>query len=58
MRMQAAGMSPAVRALPAAWRRDVALELGPLVFEMSAAEATELANQLVDCVEKGSTDES
>ena len=57
MRMNAAGISPAVRVLPATYRRAVALELGCLVFEMSAAEAIELADQLVDGAEKGSTDE-
>lgn len=55
MRLQPIGVDPQVAALPSRCRRAVALHLGPLAFEMSAGEALELANRLVDATEKHQT---
>ncbi len=51
MKLQPAGIDPRIRRLPATYKRAVALELGPLVLEMTAGEAIELANRIVDAAE-------
>jgi len=51
VKLQPAGIDPRIRRLPATYKRAVALELGPLVLEMTAGEAIELANRIVDAAE-------
>lgn len=55
MRLQPTGVDPRVRALPAHYKRAVVLEVGALVLEMSAGEAHDLADRLVDAAEKHRT---
>lgn len=55
MKLQPAGIDPRIRRLPANYKRAVALELGPLTLEMSAAEALDLANRIVDAAEQHET---
>lgn len=52
MRLQPTGFEFRTRVLPAGSKRAVALDLGPLTLEMSAAEALDLAERLVDTAEK------
>lgn len=55
MKLQPAGIDPRVRRLPAGYRRTVAMHLGALTLEMTAGEALDLANRLVDATEPKET---